>query len=433
MNRSKIIVKNVSLGVIYKAINLIIVFTTIPLLLNYLEREQYGVWVTIFSIINIVFFVDAGIGNGLKTKLSEAVSLQDFNRANTYISTAYIFIAVIATLLLIIGFVLILSIDLQKLLNTSLENENLKTVFFTILVMVVISFVLSLFKSLYYATQQASKVELAMLIYQSIVLIGVFVLLQYFTRNLLFVALIYGGSNILVGVIFTILFFKKHPKIRLKTSSFEKKKVKDLMGLSLAFFGIQLCMIIIFTTDNLIISNLIGPKEVTTYDIVYKLFQVVITISVIAQDPFWALYTDAYQKKDFQWIKSTLKRLNILFLFFIGFVVLFYSVSEKIIFFWIQKELNIPNNLILFMSLFVLIRVYGIIYMNFLNSIGKVKVQFWLYLFGAFLNIPLSIYFIKQCNFGSSGVILGTVISIISLSIILPIQSYNILKNTREK
>ena len=101
MNRSKIIVKNVSLGVIYKAINLIIVFTTIPLLLNYLEREQYGVWVTVFSIINIVFFVDAGIGNGLKTKLSEAVSLQDFNRANTYISTAYIFIAVIAILLLI--------------------------------------------------------------------------------------------------------------------------------------------------------------------------------------------------------------------------------------------------------------------------------------------------------------------------------------------
>ena len=83
MNRSKIIFKNVSLGVLYKALNLLTVFTTIPLLLNYLEKEQYGVWVTIFSIVNIVFFVDAGLGNGLKTKLSEAISIKDDGLART--------------------------------------------------------------------------------------------------------------------------------------------------------------------------------------------------------------------------------------------------------------------------------------------------------------------------------------------------------------
>ena len=428
MNRSNIIFKNVSLGVLYKAINLIIVFTTIPLLLNYLEKEQYGVWVTIFSIVNIVFFVDAGIGNGLKTKLSEAISLKEFKLARTYISTAYIFISIIAFLLFIIGVIFIMNVNLQSLLNTSLENEELKTVLLTILVMVVVSFVLSLFKSFYYATQQASKVELAMLIYQVIVLIGIFVLLQYFTRNLLFIALIYGSSNIIVGLIFSFLFFKKNKRIQPKISSFEKSKVKDLMGLSLAFFCIQLCMIIIFTTDNLIITNLIGPEEVATYDIVYKLFQVVITISIIAQDPFWALYTDAYQKKDYKWIKQTLNRLNLLFLLFFGLVVGLYFLSEKIIFFWIQKDLNISKNLILFMSLFVLIRVYGIIFMNFLNSIGKVKLQVWLYLFGAIINIPLSIFLVEYFDLGSSGVILGTSISIVSLSIVLPIQAYKNLR-----
>lgn len=428
MNRSKIIFKNVSLGVLYKVINLIVVFTTIPLLLSYLEKEQYGVWVTIFSIVNIVFFVDAGIGNGLKTKLSEAVSVKNFKLAKTYISTAYIFISAISLLLLIIGLVLIMSIDLQNLFNTSLENEKLKNVLLTILVMVIISFVLSLFKSFYYATQQASKVELAMLIYQILVLIGVYVLLQYFTRDLLFIALIYGSSNILVSLLFTIFFFKKHKSMQPKISAFEKNKVKDLMGLSLAFFCIQLCMIVIFTTDNLIITSLIGPEEVAVYDIVYKLFQVLITISLIAQDPFWALYTDAYQKKDYKWIKQTLNRLSLLFILFIVIVFGLYFLSETIIIFWIKKDLSISKNLLLFMSVFVLVRVYGIIFMNFLNSIGKVKVQMWLYILGAILNIPLSFYFVKQCNLGSSGVILGTIISIISLSVVLPIQAYRNLK-----
>jgi O-antigen/teichoic acid export membrane protein len=428
MNRSKIIVKNVSLGVFFKAINLLAVFTTIPLLLHYLEAEQYGVWVTIFSIVNIVFFVDAGIGNGLKTKLSEALSLKDYQLAKTYISTAYLFISAIALAVLLIGSIFLFTINWQELFNTSIKNEELIVVLGLILGMIVVSFVLNIFKSFYYSAQQSSKVELALLIYQLLVLSSVFILLQFFTRNLLYVALVYGVSNIGIGVVFTWFFFRKNKKIKPSLKYFKKEKVGDLMGLSLAFFCIQLCMIVIFTTDNLIITNLIGPAEVASYDIVYKLFQVVITISVIAQDPFWALYTDAYQKKDYKWIKQTLNRMNKLFFLFVFLAIGLFFVSKPIIKFWIQRDLNISNNLVLFMAIFVLVRVYGIIFMNFLNSIGEVKTQMWLYIFGAIINIPISIIFVTKFNLGSSGVIFGTILSIVSLSIILPIQSYRILK-----
>lgn len=428
MNRKNIIFKNVSLGVFYKILNMAIVFTTIPLLLNYLEKEQYGIWVTIFSLVNIVFFVDAGIGNGLKTKLSEALSLKNFKLAKSYISTAYIAIFLISVLVLCIGIGGIFLINLQELFNTTISESELKTVLLVTLFLVITSFVLNLYKSFFYANQQASKVELAMLIYQIVVLFSTMLLLHFFPRKLLFVAIFYGASNILVGLIFTILFFKKNKKIQPSIASFNRDKVKDLMGLSLAFFGIQLCMIVIFTTDNLIISKLLGPSEVTNYDVVYKLFQVVITISVIAQDPFWALYTDAFQKKDFKWIKKTIIRLNKLFIALIFLITGLFFISKPLIKIWIQRDLLIPTTLILFMSIFVLIRVYGIIYMTFLNSIGKVKLQLWLYIFGAIINIPLSIYFVKTFDLGSSGVILGTVFSILSLSLILPLQTFQILK-----
>ena len=310
MNRKKIIFKNVSLGVFYKILNMAIVFTTIPLLLNYLEKEQYGIWVTIFSLVNIVFFVDAGIGNGLKTKLSEALSLKNFKLAKSYISTAYISIFLISVLVLCIGVAGIFLINLQELFNTTIAENELKTVLLVTLFLVTTSFVLNLYKSFYYANQQALKVEFAMLIYQVTVLISTTILLHYFPRKLLFVALFYGSLNILVGLAFTFLFFKKNKKIQPSIAAFSKEKVKDLMSLSLAFFGIQLCMIVIFATDNLIITKLLGPSDVTNYDVVYKLFQVAITISVIAQDPFWALYTDAYQKQDFTWIKKTIIRLT---------------------------------------------------------------------------------------------------------------------------
>lgn len=428
MNRKNVIFKNVSLGVFYKIINMGIVFTTIPLLLNYLEKEQYGIWVTIFSLVNIVFFVDAGIGNGLKTKLSEALSLNNFKLAKTYISTAYISISLISIIVFCVGTILVFCINLQDIFNTNIPENELKTLLLITLSLVITSFVLNLYKSFYYANQQTAKVELAMLIYQISVLCATVLLLHFFPRKLLYVALFYGSLNIFVGLIFTFLFFKKNKHLKPTIASFSKEKVKDLMGLSLAFFGIQLCMIVVFTTDNLIISNLLGPSEVTNYDVVYKLFQVIITISVIAQDPFWALYTDAFQKKDFNWIKKTIIRLNKIFILFIIIVFLLFLASETIIKFWVQRDLSISRSLLLFIAIFVLVRVYGTIYMTFLNSIGKVKLQLWLYVFGAIINIPLSIYFVKQCSLGSSGVILGSIFSILSLSLILPIQTYRILK-----
>ena len=431
IDRKKILLKNVSFGVIYKVINMGIVFTTIPLLLNYLDKELYGIWVTIFSLVNIALFIDGGIGNGLKTKLAKSLSLNNFKTSNNYIATAYLSVSLISFIVLVIGFFLIFNLNLKELFNASLSTLELQKILSLTLVLVMAGFVLNLYKSLYYAKQEAAKVELAALIYQTIILFFIFILLNFFTKDLFLIALIYGGANILVGSIFTFLFFRKNKQITLSFKYFDKKVISDLMGLSLSFFVIQLCLIVVFTSDNLIISNLISPVEVTTYDVVYKLFQVLVTMSVILQDSLWALYSDAYEKKDFKWIKQTLIKLNKLFVAFSFSVIFLYFTAKPIIKIWTQKDLDISSNLILFMSIYVLVRAYGIIYMNFLNAIGKINLQMWLFVFGAIINIPISIYFVKSLNLGSSGVILGTIFSLIGLTLILPIQSYKILKNKK--
>lgn len=428
MDRKKILIKNISLGLVYKSINLLIVFTTIPLLLNYLDKELYGIWATIFSLINIIIFVDGGIGNGLKTKLAESLSLKNFHLAKTYISTAYVSILVISLVLFAVASLFIYLTDFQKLFNTALlTNSEFKIILTITFFLVIIGFILNLYKSFYYANQQASKVELSLLIYQIIILISITLLMQFYSKSLLLIAIIYGGSNVLIGLWFSFQFFKRNQQIIPEISFFNKEKVKSLMGLSLEFFVIQLSMIVIFTTDNLIITNLIGPKDVATYDVVYRLFHLLITLSAIAQDPLWALYTDAYQKKDFNWIKKSIKRLNKLYLLFILVVIILYFIANPFIQFWTQKDLGILDSLLLIMAIFVLIRVYGLIYMVFLNAIGKIKLQMWLFVFGAIINIPISIFLVKNTDLGSGAVILGTVLSIFSLSILLPIQTNRIL------
>jgi len=428
MSRKGIILKNVSLGIVYKILNMAIVFITIPILLNYLDKEFYGIWVTIFSIINIVFFVDIGIANGLKTKLTEAISRNNFTMAKTNISNAYLIISLLAVLLLLIGSTLIYFLDLQRVLNVDIQEYELKKIFFATLILIMIGFILNLYKSFYYAIQKSFNVELSLFLYQFIILILVIIFSEYTSKSLFSVAIIYGASNILVGIIFTLIFFSKHKNLRPSFKSIEISKMKTLIDLSAGFFIIQLCMIIIFASDNVLISNLLSPKEVAHYDVVLKLFRVTVIIAVIAQDPLWPLYTEAYHKKDFSWIKQTIIRLNKLFIPFLVLIVVLVLIAKPLIRIWIPQELQISNTLIVFMGMFVLFRVYGIIYMYFLNAIGNIRLQVMLFVLGAILNIPLSIYFVKTWHLGTSGIILGTIISISALSIVLPIQTFKLLK-----
>ena len=122
------------------------------------------------------------------------------------------------------------------------------------------------------------------------------------------------------------------------------------------------------------------------------------------------------------------KKLNILFLVLIIGIIIFIFLVPYIIKIWIGQEIFIPKYLILLWGIFVLNRVYGDIYAIFINGTGKIQLQMWLLVIGAAVNIPLSIYFIRDLNMGSSGAILGTNICILPLTIIMPIQVYFIIK-----
>jgi len=435
MDRRKIILKNVSLGFVFKILNMGIVYLTIPFLLKYLGTSNYGVWVTIFSIVNILFFVDAGIANGLKTKLTEAISNKNLSLAKEYISTASIIIIFISIGFFLLACITIYSVNLNSLLNVGdlISNKDLQTVFFVILIFIVSNFVLSLYKVFFYAIQKASVVEFSLFLYRLFVFCFIYYALNNLESSILNIAYIYGLSNFIVSIIFSFVFFNKRKEILPSIKSFKKERINDLMSLSIRFFIIQMCMIVIFITDNIIISNLLGPDAVTNYDIVFKLFQVVIMLSTILLDPFWSLFTDAYQKKDFVWIKVTIKRMNRLFIGVCFGTVVLILLTKLIISIWIGKEFVVDESLPYFMGLFVLIRIFPLVYMYFLNAIGEIKLQMYLFILGAIINIPVSVLFVKYLDLGVSGVILGTSVSIIAMVFLLPFQTYKILKKNEIK
>jgi len=90
--RTENYLKQTFMSFFYKGGALILSFLMVPLNLEYLGNLKYGIWATLFSIISWVTFFDLGLGNGMKNKVTEALSKKDFQSAREYISTAYFLI-----------------------------------------------------------------------------------------------------------------------------------------------------------------------------------------------------------------------------------------------------------------------------------------------------------------------------------------------------
>ena len=431
MNRKNdILKKNIVFTFFYKLISIVFIYLTVPLLIKSIGIDQYGVWITIFSIFGWIYFLDLGIGNGLKNKLTIALlNKKNIINANQYIATSYMGLTFVAVIFFIIFSAIIYFFNLSSLLNIQLEEWYVKTLFFITLLSFVFVFILSLYKQFFFALQKASLVDFSMMIYNIIVFLLLYLFIHYFKLSLISLAIIYGASNILICIIFTYIFFKTEKQLLFSLKNIKMRKVKELSGLSINFFIIQICVLIILATDNILNITLLGPTEVTSYNNVYKLFQIFLIISTTIQSPLWSLYTDAYHNNEIKWIKKTIIRLNYLIIPLILTVAIVIYLAPKILALWINKFIFYDPKLILFMGLFVIIRVYGEIYTTFLNGIGKIKLQVYVSIIAAIINIPLSIIFVKYFNLGNSGIILATLFSMSLYAIIMPFQSYKLLKS----
>ena len=60
-----------------------------------MNADNYGIWLTVSSIISWMSFFDIGINNGLKNKFAEAKAMNNEVLIQKYVSTTYFVLALI--------------------------------------------------------------------------------------------------------------------------------------------------------------------------------------------------------------------------------------------------------------------------------------------------------------------------------------------------
>lgn len=399
--------------------------------LSYLNQYEYGIWLTLSSILTWVYTFDIGLGNGLRNKLTETLARHDNKLAKIYVSTTFVSLALIVTLIYIIFLFSNCFIDWNRILNVDPERvPNINSIVTIVFAFFCASFVLKTVGNVYMAYQQSSVNDMLSLLGNIISLLLIYLCTLYVDGSLDKVAIIYSAAPVFVYMIAFPITFIKFKDIRPSISCVKFSYLKDLMSLGIQFFVIQIACLILFMTSNLIISQMFGPETVTPYNIAYKYFSIVTMGFTIVITPIWSAVTDAYTCNDFRWIQKAIKKLVLIWLAGVGLTAIMIVLSNTVYSIWVGNEVKIPIMLSILCGVYVSISNWNNIFSYFINGVGKVRLQLYLSVIVSILFLPLAFFLGKII--GLSGIILSLCICLLGSAILLPIQYYKIInkKNT---
>lgn len=430
--RTIIIKKNILGSFAIKGLGMLTTFILVPLTINLINIEKYGIWITIFSIISWFSMMDIGLGNGFRNKFAEAIALNKKELAREYVHTLYSSMILIAGVLLLLYVMLNPFLNWHKILNTpTYFDENINIIIGTVFVLFCIQLVLKNVSTILLSLQKTTFSNSLIFLGNLLAFVLIYLFDKFYYINLLAIAIIFMISPIIIFSITTGVVFKKYLGYSMpKLFSLPKKKYFiDLMGLGIKFFIIQITSIVVVSSSSIIITQLYGPAEVTPYNVTFQLFATAQFFFSIIVTPFWSAFTDANAKKEYEWIKRSINKLILLWVIFAFGILILWLISPMVFRIWLGGEIIISYDFALQFAIFSIIMTWISIFSFFVNGVGKIKLALYVSIFQLIITIPLAIFLAEGLNLKTTGIIMATNIIMLIPAILLAIQTRKIITN----
>ena len=399
--------KNIVASIILKGIDTIIYLLLVPITLGYLNKYEYGIWLTLNSILMWINSFDIGLGNGMRNRLAEAIAESNNNLARIYVSTTFFMLIILMGFLILGGAVCESFVNWYDILSTTPDLvSRLNEIVYVTFVIFCLNFIFKIIGNIYLAMQLPAVNNLMVVGGHILSLILIFILTKTTSGSLFYVAIVYSVSPLLIYLVaYPITFYKIYPHLLPSISFFKYSYLRNLFNIGLQFFLLQLSAIFLFAFANLLISHMLGPENVTSYNIAYRYFSLVPMAMNLILTPMWSATTEAYVNGDLSWIIHTMKIIRKILLIAIIVLVIMVVVSKFVYCIWIGTDVEISLSLSLMMALYVGILTYSLSYSQFLNGLGKLRVQMLNTTIVAIISLPLC-YFLGKIE-GLVGILAG--------------------------
>lgn len=433
-SNNKILIGNISYSFILKGLSLLINVLLMPLYINYFNNNiVLGLWFTLIAFFMNIHSFDLGIGNGLRTKLVSAMVVNDHEKINKLISSAYVIIGIISIIILTILIIMYFSSDWNSFFSIErdiISRETLNLTVFIISSGIILNFFLKIVYSILYAMQKTIYPSIMALL--SNIMMIVYMLVDKsssLSESMISLALMRVISLNLPITLLTFYvffrFFKGHiPSIR----NFNFEMSKEIFSLGGKYFLVQLELIIIFTLNEYFITKLFGTQYVVEYQIYYKIFGLIVMLFSLLTQPLWSAFSTAFAEKRFKWVLKVYKIFNGV-AFAAGLVAFIIAlIFQFIINLWLREDaIVIDHATTYYFAVLVLVMMFVNIATAIANADSKLSCQLICLFIGIVIKVIGSIL-VSKISSSWNVLVLVNIASLLPLVIAQPLVNIKSIK-----
>jgi len=392
---------------------------SLPLAVRYLGAERYGVWATIASTAVWINLLDLGIASTLTNHIARAFALDDKTSAARYFTNALALTAGVSAVAGAAVAVIFPHVNWIALLNVSatVRAQEVASTIAVAAALTLLGLPCNLAAKLLAGYQELHLYNFAVCAgaVASVAGLALGIVLRV-SMPMLFVmsagCLTFAS---LAMLLVTVAWAK--PWLLPRPSLLDCCAIGELLGSGSSFFLIQVAGVVVFSSDNLVVSHYLGAAEVTPYSVTWRLVGLAALLQSLIFPALWPAYAEAYARRDYAWIRRTfsftMKGTVALNLACAVVLVLF---GRTLIRLWAGPAAVPTNYLLLAMGVWALISGFMSVESCLLAALNRTREQAVLSIVAAGVNIALSIALVR--HIGALGVIAGTVLSYLAVLVV---------------
>jgi O-antigen/teichoic acid export membrane protein len=385
---------------------------TVPIVIRYLGKEQYGLWMTVTSLIGMFIFADLGLGNGLMTAISQADGRGDTQESRRCIASTLFALSGVAGILLLLYTVSFHFIPWPRVLNAKSpellrESGIVGTIcFVTFLANLPFGVVQRIQCGLQEGFQSNCWQCVASVINVTAVLTAV-----RSHASLPVLVLAVAGVQPLVSLMNGWFFFGiQRPDLRPRFQDFDWATAQRLLAAGFWFFLVSVLMAIGISSDNMVVDQVIGLDKVSLYAVPARLAVYLGTVASMLYMPFWNANGEALARGDVAWVRRNTARVMKWNVLITGSAGAAFAIAGPIAVHWWIKMPDFNPGISVFIGMAVwafITSVIGPLFM-ILNAANVVRVQAVMY--AAFSTVAIILKVVLARRIGIAGVVWASVI-----------------------
>lgn len=397
----------------------LLTLVSLPLAVRYLGPERFGVWATIASTVVLLNLLDLGIASILTNHISHSYAMGDREYAARYTTNALVLTASTACIAALTLAAAWPRIDWMAVFNVaaSVPRHEVSATVAVAAALMLLGLPASLGSRIFAGYQEVHFSNVVVAVGTVANLAGLLTGVALRVSMPVLFVMSAGCVTLcnIAGLTGTLVWCK--PWLRPRLALIEWRGIRELLSSGSGFFLIQIAGVVVFSSDNVVVSHYLGAAQVTPYNVTWRLVALTAVLQSLVFPVLWPAYTEAYARGDYEWMRRAFRlmmrgtmALNL------GCAVVLVTFGKTLIRWW-AGEAAVPSTALLAaMAMWAVISGCMTVESCLLAAVNRTREQGVLSVIAAAMNLALSIILVQRI--GTVGVIAGTIVSYVLVLVV---------------